>query len=237
MKSCHKYLLRMISALFFFTFLQCDWFNFEDFIEQDPTKTRMEGVWEVTAAYNENDESILDKISFPVTAFYLSNDNSLESTAGPMTSLIVFGDNKYTQVASKIDQAFNYVDLNFTGGEWFIASGPVDRFTLEMKLKGLPGQATLTEFLEWFGIKPALIEQTVYHKFMDVKVEFEDFNDTMMTWVFDDTTTAAYNIKDEYGNYVTLDGISTDSFQRCTFVLTKRVKDLKDIIKDATEEE
>lgn len=237
MNRAYSYIPSLLSIFFLIIFIHCDWINLEDFIEQDPTRTRMEGVWEVTEAYNEEGESILDKISFPLTAFYLSNANSLESTAGPMISLIVFGDNKYTEVASKIDQAFNYADLNFTGGEWFIASGPVDRFTLEMKLKGLPGQAALADILEWFGLKPVLIEQVVYHKFMDVKVEFEDFNDTMMTWVFDDSTIAEYNIKDYHGNYISLEGVQTDAFEKCTFVLTKRVKTLKDIIKEATEEE
>ena len=94
--------------LFILSTIHCDWFDLDDFIEQDPTKTRMEGVWEVTEAYNEDGESILENISFPITAFHLSNDNSVTSTAGPMISLLVFGQNDYTRVASQIDQFFNY---------------------------------------------------------------------------------------------------------------------------------
>lgn len=229
--------IALLPVLALLLFCSCDWLDLDELIEQDPTKSRMEGIWEVTEAYNEDGESILEEISFPMTGFHLSSDNSIESTAGPMVSLIVYGENAYTQVASKIDQFFNYADLNLNGGEWFIDNGPVDRFTLEMKLEGIPGQSTLKEFLEWFEIKPAFIEEVVYHKFMDVKVTFEDFNDTMMTWEFDNSTEARYNIKDQYGNYVSWGGISTDTFQKCTFVLTKRVKDLKDIIKDATEED
>jgi hypothetical protein len=221
-----------VIALFFF--ISCDWFDLDELIEPDPTKSRMEGVWEVTEAYNEDGESILDEISFPITALSLTNDNSVISTAGPMITYIVYGGNKYNEVASKIDQVFNYTKLSTNNGEWTIEGGVVDRFTIEMKLQGLPGQHSLTELLGWFGIGADYFDEVIYHKFIDVKVTFEDFNDTVMTWEFDNQTEARYNIKDKKTlNYVLWEGISTDSFEKCTFVLTKRVKDLEDLIRDA----
>lgn len=51
---------------------------------------------------------------------------------------IVYGDNKYTQIASDVDQVFNYAGLDFNGGEFFVEDGVVDRFTLEMKLQACP---------------------------------------------------------------------------------------------------
>lgn len=211
----------------------CSLINWDELLEPDPTKTRMEGVWELTEAYNENGVSILDSISVPVTVFHLSSDNTVVSTAGPMVTYLVYGGSKYTSIASKIDEVFNYASLDLNGGEWFIDGGAVTRFTLEMKLEGLPGQKSLTDLLGWLGIGGDYLDIVIYHKFIDVKVTFESFVDTVMTWEFDATTEAVYNKKNSRGDYELWEGWPTGNFSHCTFVLTKRVKDIKDLIRDA----
>lgn len=215
--------------------MQCSLFDWEDILEPTPTKSRMEGLWEVTEAYNEDGDDILDVISFPMTAFHLSSDNTIVSTAGPMIMYLVYGQSKYTEIASKIDQVFNYGGLDFNGGEWFIDGGAVSRFTLEMKLEGLPGQQSLTTLLGLLGIGGDYLDVVIYHKFKNIKVTFEDLSDTVMTWELDSETEAVYNKKDTYGDYVSWNGFNTDSFSHCRFVLTKRSKDIGDLIQEATE--
>lgn len=212
-----------------FLFSSCSLFEFEF---EPATKTKMEGVWEVIEAYNDNGDPITN-LNFPITAFHLSSDNTVISTAGPMIMYLVYGGNKYTEIASKIDQVFNYVSLDFNGGEWFIDGGTVDRFTLEMKLEGLPGQKALTELLGILGIGRDYLDLVIYHKFRDVKVTFDTWSDSVMTWEFDEITSAVYNKKDKYGDYVLWNGWPTQSFSRCRFVLKKRFKDFKDVIRDA----
>jgi len=197
--------------------------------DETPTKTLMEGVWEVTEAYNENGEDILSKVSFPITAFHLSSDNTVISTAGPMIMYIVYGQNKYTEIASKIDQVMNYTSLDFNGGEFFIGGGVQNRFTLEMKLEGLPGQKTLTTLLDLLGVTNDYWDLVIYHKFMDVYVEIDDTKE-IMTIEFDNATRAVYNTKDNNGNYILWQGWPVENFSKCRFVLTKRVKDLKDLV-------
>ena len=203
-----------------------------------PTKTKMEGIWEVTEAYNEDGVSMLDSINFPISIFQLKSNNGAISTAGPMVMYIVYGGNQYTKIASKIDQVMNYSNVEVTtDGEWFI-SNAVDetRFTLEMKLEGLPGQSALTDILTLLGITGSqYLQTTIYHKFLDVKVSFDTFSDSVMTWEFDNTTTAEYNYKDSHGNKVLWGGWPTESFSHCKFVLTKRVKDLADLVHSAAQ--
>jgi hypothetical protein len=67
---------------------------------------------------------------------------------------------------------------------------------------------------------------------MDVGIWFEDENDTMI-WSFDDQTTAAYNSKDNYGNYVLWYGWPVENFTKCRVVLNKQVKDLNQVVQDA----
>ena len=145
---------------------------------------------------------------------------------------MVYGDSKYTQIASDIDQVFNYTGVDYTGGEYFVADGVVDRFTLEMKLQGLPGQHALTQLLSLLGINSQFLDQVIYHKFMDVGVAFADNNNTM-TWTIDDATTAVYNKKDNNGNYVLWGGWPVANFTRCTIVMEKQVKDLNQVVADA----
>ena len=105
-------------------------------VEETPTKTKMEGVWEVTTVYNEQSTDITKRVEFPVVAFHLSSDGTIISTSGPLIMYMVYGDNKFTSIASKIDQVFNYASLDFNGGEFFVGGGVQDKFTLEMKLEG-----------------------------------------------------------------------------------------------------
>jgi len=203
--------------------------------EEIPTKTKMEGVWVVTEAYDSSGTDIMDKIqnsAIPVTAFWLTSDNSISSTAGPMTTYIVYGDNQWTEISSKIDQVFNYANLSYNGGEYFVADGTPDRFTIELKLEGIGGTSTLVEILNIFNIQAEWLKEVVYHKFMDVAVSFNETND-QMTWVWDSKTTARYNMKDQYGDYVLWEGWPIDKFSKCRFVLTKKSNTLNDIVTDA----
>jgi hypothetical protein len=202
-------------------------------IEKTPTKTKMLGLWELTEATDEDGKSIIDKISFPITAFHLSSDNGVVSTSGPMMMRIVYGETNYTSIASKVDQVFNYSEFSFTNGEWFIEGGYPERFTLEMKLEGAPGQKTLTTLLDLIGITKDYLDIVIYHTFYDVHVEFEPFSDSTMTWTFDDQTTAEYNTKNSQGKKVLWGGFSTDIFSRGTFVFKKRVGTLQSLIQNA----
>jgi hypothetical protein len=201
-----------------------------------PTKARMEGaVWLVTEAYDSSGTSIMDKFEnplIPITAFYLASDNTVLSTAGPMVTFLVYGDNRWTQISSVIDQVFNYAGLNFNGGEYFVADGVVDRFTLEMKLEGIGGSNTLETILNIFNIQAQWLETVVYHKFLDVQVSFNQDN-TRMTWQFDTRTWAKYNMKDQYGEYVLWGGWPVTKFSKCKFVLDKKTKSLEDMVEDA----
>jgi hypothetical protein len=124
---------------------------------------------------------------------------------------------------------FNYVSLDFNGGEFFVGGGVQDRFTLEMKLEGLPGQKALTTLLDMLGITQDYLDVVIYHKFMDVGVSFDATGD-QMTWNIDNTTTAVYNTKDNYGNYILWQGWPVNNFSKCQIVMKKRSVELKDIV-------
>lgn len=202
-------------------------------IDETPTKSKMEGVWMVTAVYDSSGKNIVDKFEFPVVAFHLSSDNTVISSAGPMIMYIVYGNNKYTQIASKVDQVFNYAGLSFNGGEFFVGGGVQERFTLEMKLEGLPGQKALTTLLDLLGISNDYLDMVVYHKFMDVKVSFNG-DDSQMTWIWDSQTRAVYNTKDNYGNYVLWGGWPVNNFQRCRVVLQRQTKTIQQVVQEHT---
>jgi hypothetical protein len=202
--------------------------------DQTPTKTSMEGVWEVTQAFNADGELINDIVNFPVTAFYLSSDNTMLSTGGPLFMYMVYGPSQYTAIASQIDQVFNYTTLTFNGGEFFVGPAQQERFTLEIKLEGLPGLKTLNTLLELIGIQQSWLSVVVYHKFMDVSVNFSKDMNTMI-WEFDSQTFAVYNTKDQYGNYVLWEGWPVDNFHRCKLVMVKRSQDLRDVVQNASQ--
>lgn len=200
--------------------------------DETPTKTRMEGVWTVSHVYDRSGNDLVGRFNFPITAFHLSSDQTVISTACPLVMYLVYGDNKYTQIASTIDQVFNYAGLDFSGGEFFVSGGVVNRFTLEMKLEGLPGQKALTTLLDILGITQDYLDIVIYHKFMDVGVYFENNNNTMR-WEFDDKTFAEYNTKNNYGNYILWGGWPVENFSRCTIVLEKQVTDLTQVVQEA----
>jgi hypothetical protein len=224
-RSLSIFILISISLSLFFS--SCD----ELFLEETPTKTRMQGIWKVTEVYSESDSLITPRFEFPITAFWLSDDNSIMSSAGPLMMYIVYGENNYTNIASKIDQVFNYMSLEYNGGEFFVGSGVQERFTLEMKLQGLPGQDALTDLLSMIGIHAQWLEQVIYHKFVGVKVDF--LSDDMMMWTFDAATYAEYNMKDAIGDKVLWEGWPVDGFQKVRIVLTKTVKSLNDVVIEA----
>jgi hypothetical protein len=173
---------------------------------------------------------IIKQISFRTTVFNWGSDNSVVSTAGRKLMYIVYGGSKYTEIGSKINDVFKYAEMNFNnGGEWFIKNdGVVDKFTIEMKLEGLPGQSAFKDILSLLGVKSSVLDFTIYHMFTDVYVNMID--DETMEWRFTNNTSADYNTKNEYGKYVLWNGVSTDSFSKCHFKLKKRTKSLKDII-------
>lgn len=199
--------------------------------EEPPTKSSMEGVWQAIKVTNSAGQDVTNKLAFPVLAFHLSSDGTIISTAAPMVMFVVYGDNKYTEIASKIDQVFNYTSLDFNGGEFFVGGGVQKRFTLEMKLEGLPGQKALTTLLELIGIGNDYLDVVVYHKFIDVGISFSDDYNTM-TWTIDNATTAVYNTKDNQGNYLLWNGWPVNNFQKCQITFTKKAKDLKDLVRE-----
>src|SRR5271157_2956223 len=104
--------------------------------ETTPTQTQMQGVWQVTSVHDDDlNTDITTSVSFPVVAFSLSSDNTVLSTAGPLFTYIVYGKSKFVQVAADLDLVFDYTQLSFNGGEFFVAGGVVSRFTIEMKLE------------------------------------------------------------------------------------------------------
>lgn len=206
----------------------------EMILTEEPTQKRMLGIWKVTEATDESGEDIMRKINFPATVFQLGNDNSYISTSGPMaTHLVYSGDSKYAEVASKVDQVFDYTDLEvFDNGEWFIENGIVSRFTILFKLEGVPGVSSLENILSIIGVYIPNLRQIIYHKFIDVKVTFE--SDDIMIWEFDDQTETDYYTVDGKGDRKPI-SLSTDRFSRARFVLTKQVKNLQDLITEAVQ--
>ncbi len=197
--------------------------------EIPPTKSSMEGVWKVANVKNSAGVDITAQLSYPVIVFHLSSDGTVISTAGPLIMYVVYGQNKYTEIAASIDQVFNYSTLSFNGGEFFIGGGVQTRFTLEMKLEGLPGQKSLTTLLDLLGIGNDYLDMVVYHKFQDVGVSFSEDYQTM-TWDIDNITSAIYNSKDQHGNYVSWNGWPVNNFNNCKITLVKQSKDIKDVV-------
>lgn len=216
-------------VVFALIFVSCDLTE-----DEPPTKTSMEGVWAATDVIDlTTGENITSRVSSPIVAMHLSSDGTIISTAGPLIMYIVYGNSKYVNIASTIDQVFNYASLDFNGGEFFCGGGVQQRFTLEMKLEGLPGQKALTELLSLIGIGNAYLDVVVYHKFLDVKVEFaEDYN--TMVWTIDNQTSAVYNTKDNNGNYVLWNGWPINNFSKVRVTMKKQVKDLRDIVQEAS---
>jgi hypothetical protein len=222
-------ILIFVIALISVSFVSCE-------IEETPIPTHelMQGVWELTEAYDANDSSIIEGINgiFP-TYVHLDGNNSMLSTASPLFMYIVYGNSKFSKVTTQLDNAFGYLNNEITQGEFFMVKNEVvDNFTIEYKMKFI-GMSTLTTILDMMGInKTGILEEVIYHKFRDVGVFIEDDNAETMTWVFDDYVLPIYNVKDQYGDYVLWNGISVDTYSRCTLVFKKRVQTINQLVQD-----
>lgn len=200
--------------------------------EPIPTKTKMQGVWEVVEAYNENNESIINDVNFLMpTYIHMDDKNSVNTTAGPMFMYLVYGNSNFIKISKKLDAAFQYSNLSLTEGEFFMTNEAYeDRFTIEMKLK-FPTMETITTIMDLMGIKPPnLFEQVIYHKFLDVYVTVPEEDDQTMVWEFDDLTTTSYNVKDQYGNYVPW-SLYDVPFSKARFVFKKRAESITELVK------
>lgn len=192
------------------------------------TKTRMQGNWELTAATDDTGADIKQKVAFPVTVMQLTDDNGMVGTLSPMFMYIVYGDNKWAQIAGQIDQVFDYANFRFNTGEFFVDPGVQETFTVEAKLQATALGGGLIDILTIVGVDATWLQQVVYHKFISVSVSFED--DDHMTWEFTDATQPVYNYKDGQGNYVLWQGIPVNSFTRSTFHFTRRTQTITEVV-------
>ena len=153
----------------------------------------------------------------------------------PMFTYLVYGGSKWSEAAGKMGQLFDYVNMRFNTGEFFVADGQVDNFTVEAKLQAtaIAGGGALTDILKIFGVNTSFLQQVIYHKFMNVAVFF-DGKDTMI-WEFDQQTDAVYNYKNSVGEMVPWTGWSTASFQKCRFVFARKTLKLEDIVRNANQ--
>jgi hypothetical protein len=207
--------------------------------EEQPTKILMQGNWELTAAVDETGKDILADIAFPVTVIQLTDDNGMVGTQGPMFTYIVYGGSKWIQASGKIKQIFDYANFRFNTGEFFVGEGQQDIFTVEAKLQATAAVGGLKDVLEIFGVANGLLQQTIYHKFLQVGVSFQDQGtkkegrNQIMVWEFTPTTQAAYNYKDSQGNPIVWNGWPVDKFTRAKFTFTKRTQGINELVTGA----
>ncbi len=208
-----------------------------------PTHELMQGVWKIDVVYDENGKDITDSVTTLLPAYlHLDDKNSINSTCGPLFMYIVYGNSRFMNIISRIDEVFDYADLSLTEGEWFIKkAGQTNVFTCEIKLK-FPAMNTLESILSDMGginlgFIEEMIEAVIYHKFMNVGVEINDWNSNSMKWTFNNNITPVYNTKDQYGNYVLWNGVSINTFSRCTIYWKKQTKTLNQLIKESTSKE
>lgn len=209
--------------------------------EETPTKILMQGNWELTAATDANGNDILGKLAFPVTVIQLTDDNGLLGTHAPLATRVVYGDTKWAEVSGKMNQLFDYANFRFNTGEFFVGEGTVDNFTVEFKLQATAiAGGVLSDILTIFGVGNGWLQQTVYHKYTNVKVSFpgkdktytkKDDEKNTMIWEFTDDTKGAYNYKDSQGNPVLWQGWPVDKFARGKFTWTKKTEGLNDLVK------
>jgi hypothetical protein len=217
-------------AVFALLFTSCE-------IEETPTKVLMQGTWELTEALDADGNDITNKLAFPVTVIQLTDDNGMLGTQGPMFTHIVYGGSKWIEVSAKIKQVFDYANFRFNSGEFFLEAGTTDRFTVEAKLQATAAAGGLKDILQIFNIDNAWLQQVIYHRFINVKVDLPKMENTkernIMTWEFDDLTTATYNYKDSQGNNLLWGGWPVDRFTKgVKFTFQKRVKGLNEIVQE-----
>ncbi len=201
---------------------------------EPPTKTLMQGTWELTAATNASGQDILGTVAFPVTAIQLTDDNGMLGTQGPMFTYEVYGGSQWVTASAKIKQAFDYANFRFNTGEYFVDAGNPTRFTVEAKLQATALAGGLTDVLTIMGVDQSWLQQVIYHKFINVKVTIPKVDNTTdrntMIWEFDNMTTASYNYKDGQGNSIIWGGWPVSNFSKGIFTFTKRVSGLNDIV-------
>ena len=144
-----------IVALSVASFTSCD---LNELVATKPTKQQMQGTWVLTKATDSQGTDITQKLSFPVTAIQLTDDNGMVGTMAPMFTYLVYGGSKWSEAAGKMDQLFDYVNMRFNTGEFFVADGQVDNFTVEAKLQAtaIAGGGALTDILKIFWGKHQL---------------------------------------------------------------------------------
>ena len=195
---------------------------------ETPTRTRMQGNWELTYARDAAGNDIKEKVAFPVTVLQLTDDNGMVGTLSPMFMYIVYGDSKWVQIAGAIDQVFDYANFRFNTGEFFVDPGMQDYFTVEAKLQATSLAGGLIDILTLAGVDATWFQQVVYHKFIHVAVTFAD--DDHMNWEFTDATQPVYNYKNGLGNYVLWEGIPVNTFTRGRFSFTRRTQTLNELV-------
>ena len=212
--------------------------------EPTPTKILMQGNWQLTEAYDAAGKDIMDKVNFPITVIQLTDDNGLLGTHAPLATRTVYGDTKWIEAAGKMNQLFDNANFRFNTGEFFVGEGEAKVFTLEYKLQATAAAGALSDLLTVFGVGNGWLQQTVYHKFLNVKVSFPDKKDQLlgeqkeeeiktMVWEFTNETTGAYNYKDSNGNQVLWNGWPVDKFARGKYVWTKKTEGINDLVKAA----
>jgi hypothetical protein len=206
-------------------------------VEETPTKVLIQGTWELTEAVDADGNDITNKLAFPVTVIQFTDDNGMVGTHSPMFMHIVYGGSKWVEVSAKVKQVFDYANLRFNIGDYYMESGAVDRFTVEARLQATAIAGGLKDILQIFNIDNAWLQQTVFHKFINVKIDFPKSETTkernVMMWEFDDMTTAAYNYRDAQGNPVLWLGWPVDRFTRgVKFTFQKRTKGLNEIVQE-----
>lgn len=205
--------------------------------EPTPTKTLMQGNWELTEATDTSGNDIKTKVAFPVTVIQLNDINGMMGTQGPMFTYTVYGGSKWISASSKIKQAFDYANFRFSDGEFFVEGGTPDRFTVEAKLQATAAAGGLSDVLTIFGVGNGWLQQVIYHKFINVKVTFPEPDKkskdrNIMIWEFDDQTTAVYNYKDAQGNTVLWGGWPVDKFTKGKYTFTKRIEGLNEVVQE-----
>jgi len=211
--------------------------------EPTATKILMQGNLQLTAATDANGNDILSKVTFPVTVIQLTDDNGMLGTHAPLATRVVYGDTKWTEASGKMNQLFDYANFRFNTGEFFVGEGSVDNFTVEFKLQAtaIAGGA-LSDILSIFGVANGWLQQTVYHKFTNVKISFPGEEATIFTskaeeernimiWEFTDATQGFYNYKNAQGNSVLWNGWPVDKFSRGKYTWTKKTEGINDIVK------
>jgi hypothetical protein len=209
--------------------------------EPPPTKTLMQGNWQLVEARDAQGNDITAKVAFPVTVMQLTDDNGMLGTIGPVFTYIVYGGSKWVTASAKIDQLFDYANFRFNTGEFFVAEGDVDEFTVEAKLQATALAGGLSDLLSIFGVGNGYLQQTIYHKFVNVGVSFpnddgknktSDGEYDVMVWTFDNATTGLYNYKDSQGNYVLWQGWPVESFTKVTLTFEKKTQGVNEVVQE-----